>query len=1334
MDSSSSTASSSTTAPDSRPQAGPLPRKIGEIGGEARLREAEEGRSSSPIAPLPDRHPEERSPTEAAVAVAADSTVPSETTASSTPLTTHGMNSTDSLSKKKRILSFFKPKHVPSYYGLRLTTLLACVSQCLAVAATIVGWYFTASRVGRSDSTTDNQPPSTGNDSTSNNTSSAIFIHVVFGVVTLVQLLFLERRIFRLRAQRYSYVHPGQILPSARLRAMGDPSLAFSPWNRPPLPTYAAALAQSGVGTGDVEDHLIAAPPPPAYGNTRGSTFLLSGFLRNSLRAERPASVHSTSSQRHMSQRSERPLSYNNSSDYFEEEDPAFLHALDAAVLPGDVSESESDEPEPPPPGQPSLKRPHAASPEPVDEAIYGPSRFGDFGEYMQRKRAKIQIQNSEIVSTAKTQIFKGVAVYVNGWTAPSVQELKTLLIENGGIFEPYLDRKSLVTHIVTCNLTEAKIRLFKNMKVVRPEWLTESVKAGSLLHWRDFMYVKGTGPADTQGVAPRAIQIPSYATDTSNPHAQRAMADPSWRSAHTSAAPGFIKGFYENSRLHFLSTMKLELQQLVREAQARAEVNVEQQKEDATLKVAPVSPWKGKGRSGEERVIMHCDFDCFFVSVGLLTRPELRGKPVVVCHSQGTQGGSSSTSEVACASYEARTHGIKNGMSLQQARKLCPTVLTMPYEFERYKDVSLKFYTVLMSHADDLEAVSIDEALIDVTVAVNHLRSAAASAGSPHDPAKDFAERIRAEVKQATECEISIGVSHNILLARLATRRAKPAGSLHLVPSDVPDFIATLQITDLWGFAGSHRDKALEKLGSTALKDLANKSRASLSDALGKKTGEKLYSAIRGIDDTELRSDKQRKSVSAEVNYGIRFESNNAAETFIFQLATEIEARLNAIKMLGRSVTLKIMKRDPSAAVEPPKFMGHGACEVFNKQTPLAGPGGRATSDAKVIGEHAWRILRSFNFDPKELRGIGIHIQKLEPLTGAANTEANQKTLPFKLSETYVRSAGPPPDIVRSPPLGAPSLAAGPSTDISLPKIEEVDQEVFRALPLAVRQELEDGWRRRSESPFPGKAPAREYSRARSAAPDGGFPRQGSVQPAHMQRAGSRTAPRKGIYLIDKKSLNSNRIANAFLRPSDADLHDLGIDPDYFAGLDRNSKRETLSRMRIIKERGSLPKVSDKRLILKPRKYSPPPDLFRQPPPYAKYPERPTLRQRGSQGTKPVFTETDDVQNLLEWWINTHKEFPPREGDVDFLAKFLEKSVDSERFTDTGVERAVAILKWWLVLLRRYWGDYEHFESRTDDADDAMVAEAWWKAFRDVKERMDVVARKKFGGRLSLR
>ncbi|KAJ7773410.1 hypothetical protein B0H16DRAFT_1714296 [Mycena metata] len=1060
------------------------------------------------------------------------------------------------------------------------------------------------------------------------------------------------------------------------------------------------------------------------------------------------------------------------SSDYFDDEDPAFLNALDATVLPGDLpsaksksnsnSESDSEDLEPPPPGQPSLKRQlYAANgPDPVDEGVYGPSGFGGFGQYAKRKRAKIQIQNSEMITAADTQIFKGISVYVNGWTSPSVQELKALLVVNGGVFEPYLDKKSLVTHIVTCTLTEAKTREFKNMKVVRPEWLTESVKAGTLLPWRDFIFVQGprrviptctpagpqAGPSKLAGPSkPFEQEVPRYAADASNLHAQQAMADPEWRSAHTSAAPDFVTGYLEHSRLHFMSEMKAELIRLVAEAQVRAEEAKE--KENIALDApVPDSPLgKGKGRAGEDRVIMHCDFDCFFVAASLVSRPELRGKPVVVCHSQGKTGGSSSTSEIASASYEARDFGIKNGMSLQQARQLCPAVVTVPYEFPRYRDLSLKFYTVLMSHADDVQAVSIDEALIDVTTAVSRLRSAAARAGSPHDPAKDFAERIRKEVKAATQCEISVGISYNILLARLATRRAKPAGSVHIVPADVPALMATLEITDLWGFAGSHREKAREKLGSTKLGELQKKSRVVLSDALGKKTGEKLWNAIRGIDDTQLVSNKERKSVSVDVNYGIRFQSNGDAEKSLFAIAAQVEGKLKEIQMLGRSITLKIKKRHPTAPIEPPKFLGHGHCEDFSKQTPLFAPGGRATNDAKVIGDHAFRILKSFNFPPEELRGLSIQIQKLEPTVGPVNTGVNQRTLNFKPSD---RPRQPPPAVVvRTHSLAANSVNV--TIDISLPDVEEVDQSVLEALPPEMRQELENAWRRRSESPFPGKAPPppaveRGSGPPRPAAPPRGvFPQQQrsrSAKPTRMQQSALRLAPRApgSGYVIDKNSLHPNRPANAFLRPTDADLRDLDIDLEVFAALPRAVQREQLTRARLIKERGAVPEVSGERLILKPRKFIPSDNVFRQPPPYARYPELAKLRRQGCKGPggeKLFFTETDDVQNVLGTWVDAFKKFPPEERDVEFFAKFLVQSVDSERSTDTGVERAIAIVKWWLVLLRRYWGDYEDFEPLGDEDPEVMkVAEAWWKAFRDVKERIDIVARKKFGGRLSLR
>lgn len=189
-------------------------------------------------------------------------------------------------------------------------------------------------------------------------------------------------------------------------------------------------------------------------------------------------------------------------------------------------------------------------------------------------------------------------------------------------------------------------------------------------------------------GTREDAARVPGYAMGRSNELAERVMADSQWRAAHTSIAPDFIEEYYKNSRLHHLSMWKSELKNLVAEAQERAEsgkfdkahdepgVAIRKRPDNEIVATTDVSmrgielvmrsPSKSKGKQKaeeHEKVVMHCDFDCFFVSAGLTTRPHLRGKPVVVCHSQGNQGGASSTSEIASSSYEARSFGIKNGM-----------------------------------------------------------------------------------------------------------------------------------------------------------------------------------------------------------------------------------------------------------------------------------------------------------------------------------------------------------------------------------------------------------------------------------------------------------------------------------------------------------------------------------------------------------------------------------------------------------------------------------------------------------------------------------------------
>ncbi|CAA7262974.1 unnamed protein product [Cyclocybe aegerita] len=295
-----SSAEGSAVETERRQQADPLPSKVGEIGFQEGVHAVRDRSQDVPGVVLPARHPADRgtpSPTSDAVPSADSPIQPSTPSqdAASPP---------ESIVKSSSLLGFLKPDKTIG--GLHLTTILIFLLQLSLFAGTIVAWVF-ATRLLLNVGNDGQRLPG--------GQSSAVFVHVVFVIAIIGQLIFLERRLFRLRGERYSHLHPGELLPRHRSGPTPHTGIAFAPWNRPPLPTYAAALAQSGAGTGDVEDHLIAAPPPPAYGNTRGSTLLLAGFLRDSLRAQRPQSATSQSAPTPTS----RPLSYVSRDEQWEE-------------------------------------------------------------------------------------------------------------------------------------------------------------------------------------------------------------------------------------------------------------------------------------------------------------------------------------------------------------------------------------------------------------------------------------------------------------------------------------------------------------------------------------------------------------------------------------------------------------------------------------------------------------------------------------------------------------------------------------------------------------------------------------------------------------------------------------------------------------------------------------------------------------------------------------------------------------------------------------------------------------------------------------------------------
>jgi len=189
---------------------------------------------------------------------------------------------------------FLVHNKLPTFKGVQFMTLVLLGAQILLFVGTVIGWVFAAialsknsnssSQNGSSQSQGNNDPDNPPPDSSS---ASHIFVYVAFGVIVLAQIVLIERRLYRVRAERYGSKHPGEMLPtSLRHGHSASASMPVAPWHRPPLPTYAAALASGGVGTGDVEDAEIAPPPPPAYGKTRGSRLLLAGFLRDSLRVQ----------------------------------------------------------------------------------------------------------------------------------------------------------------------------------------------------------------------------------------------------------------------------------------------------------------------------------------------------------------------------------------------------------------------------------------------------------------------------------------------------------------------------------------------------------------------------------------------------------------------------------------------------------------------------------------------------------------------------------------------------------------------------------------------------------------------------------------------------------------------------------------------------------------------------------------------------------------------------------------------------------------------------------------------------------------------------------------
>lgn len=538
-----------------------------------------------------------------------------------------------------------------------------------------------------------------------------------------------------------------------------------------------------------------------------------------------------------------------------------------------------------------------------------------------------------------------------------------------------------------------------------------------------------------------RELESPSPSTPlkrvkdlTAEEHNAILLADPHMRKSST-ANPDFIKQYYSESRLHHLSTWKSDLKSRF---QALAAEKSSSQKQS-------------KRKLGSRRYVMHVDFDSFFCAVSLKSAPEYVNKPTVVAH------GSGAGSEIASCNYPARVFGIKNGMWMKTALTLCSDIKVLPYDFPAYEEASKHFYEAIIDVGGIVQSVSVDEALVDITNICLHVGGSdglgvdGAGILREQERANNIAKDLREVIKERTGCAVSVGIGANILLAKVALRKAKPAGQYQIKPEEVLDFIGELTVQDLPGVASSIGGK-LSEIGVKFVKDLRKLTKERLMSHLGPKTGEKMWEYARGIDKTEVGEQVVRKSVSAEVNWGIRFISQIEAEEFVQNLCLELQRRLVEQRVKGRQLTMKIMKKSANAPLDPPKQLGHGLCDTYNKSVVL----GIATNSADVTGREAISILRSYGFSPGELRGLGVQMTKLEPIKSGSNGEPEgsqrkinfAKSAPSKAVLEYEDPINDPatPRKARSSPLEEPKDPDDPIDDTTPQKPKGFSTQILHS------------------------------------------------------------------------------------------------------------------------------------------------------------------------------------------------------------------------------------------------------------------------------------------------
>ena len=334
-------------------------------------------------------------------------------------------------------------------------------------------------------------------------------------------------------------------------------------------------------------------------------------------------------------------------------------------------------------------------------------------------------------------------------------------------------------------------------------------------------------------------------------------------------------------------------------------------------------------------RSIIHADMDAFFASVEQLDAPQLRGLPVIV------GGAAESRGVVSAASYEARKFGVHSAMPCFQAVKLCPIGIFVRPRMERYAELSHQIHEIFSRYTDLIEALSLDEAFLDVS-----------GSRKLFGPAEEIGRKLKTDIKAELSLIVSVGIAPNKFLAKLASDHDKPDGFCVISPDKITEFLSPLPIERIWD-VGKETAKCLHARGIKQVAQLLRFTRDELTNSFGL-FGERLYELCRGIDDREVIPSEEIKSVSHETTFSRDISDRETIRQTLFSLAEKTARRLRRKNIKGKTIVLK---------VKLPTF------KLATRQLPLVD----STDDEAEIYHTACRLWDESGWDGEPVRLVGV-------------------------------------------------------------------------------------------------------------------------------------------------------------------------------------------------------------------------------------------------------------------------------------------------------------------------------------------------------------------------